>query len=256
MPSLWLATCYSLSLSASPPLACNATGRTPHAPRAARAPLGPSIQYLQQCALGPGNGERGGREPFAPWGAALRGELLSVGSCSPWELLSVGSCSPWGAALRGELLSVGSCSPWGAALRGELLSVGSCSPWGAALRAELLSVGRCSALRGEVLPWGGALRGEKGLGVTWDVPLYGELLKIGGGKERMTPYFNQVGWPQAAPIDPSERAAFVAGPTRARTALFMQACGNGALPLRPGVARALHAARGDGCPDLRPGVAR
>ncbi|EPS66964.1 hypothetical protein M569_07813, partial [Genlisea aurea] len=25
---------------------------------------------------------------------------------------------------------------------------------------------------------------EKGLGVTWDVDLYGELLKIGGGKER------------------------------------------------------------------------
>ncbi|CAI5987530.1 unnamed protein product [Closterium sp. NIES-64] len=177
-----------------------------------------------------------GREPFAPWGAALRGELLSVGSCSPWgaalrgELLSVGSCSPWGAALRGELLSVGSCSPWGAALRGELLSVGSCSPWGAALRAELLSVGRCS-------PWGGALRGEKGLGVTWDVPLYGELLKIGGGKERMTHYFNQVGWPQAAPIDPSERAAFVAGLHKSKTALFMQLVETGALPLRPGVAR-------------------
>ncbi|CAI5940170.1 unnamed protein product [Closterium sp. NIES-65] len=165
-----------------------------------------------------------GREPFAPWGAALRGELLSVGSCSPWgaalrgELLSVGSCSPWGAALRGELLSVGSCSPWGAALRGELLSVGSCSPWGAALHGELLSVRSCSPWGGALLsvgrcsPWGGALRGEvlrleqlpaspclssssssvpamphdaphsnpslsqKGLGVTWDVPLYGELL--------------------------------------------------------------------------------
>ncbi|CAI5992365.1 unnamed protein product [Closterium sp. NIES-65] len=310
-----------------------------------------------------------GREPFAPWGAALRGELLSVGSCSPWgaalrgELLSVGSCSPWGAALRGELLSVGSCSPWGAALRGELLSVGSCSPCGAALRGEVL----CS-------PWGGALRGEKGLGVTWDVPLYGELLNAAlssfslpsatllcsallcsallcsallcsavlrwlvlaerAGSDvgratlwraaqdwrrqgaaaptdpaeqaafvaglhksktahfnahlhppfsppifhltlaslpRMTHYFNQVGWPQAAPIDPSERAAFVAGLHKSKTALFMQLVETGALPLRPGVARArqrsscsswrrvpcpcdralhdgaLHAARGDGC---------
>ncbi|CAI6009650.1 unnamed protein product [Closterium sp. NIES-65] len=78
---------------------------------------------------------------------------------------------------------------------------------------------------------------EKGLGVTWDVPLYGELLKIGGGKERMTHYFNQVGWPQAAPIDPSERAAFVAGLHKSKTALFMQLVETGALPLRPGVAR-------------------
>ncbi|CAI7818106.1 unnamed protein product [Closterium sp. NIES-54] len=78
---------------------------------------------------------------------------------------------------------------------------------------------------------------EKKLGVTWDVPLYGELLKIGGGKERMTHYFNQVGWPQAAPTDPSERAAFVAGLHKSKTALFMQLVETGALPLRPGVAR-------------------
>ncbi|CAI7729559.1 unnamed protein product [Closterium sp. NIES-53] len=78
---------------------------------------------------------------------------------------------------------------------------------------------------------------QKKLGVTWDVPLYGELLKIGGGKERMTHYFNQVGWPQAAPTDPSERAAFVAGLHKSKTALFMQLVETGALPLRPGVAR-------------------
>ncbi|CAI5462139.1 unnamed protein product [Closterium sp. Yama58-4] len=78
---------------------------------------------------------------------------------------------------------------------------------------------------------------EKGLGVTWDVPLYGELLKIGGGKERMTHYFNQVGWPQAAPTNPAERAAFVAGLHKRKTVLFMQLVETGALPLRPGVAR-------------------
>ncbi|KAK0586634.1 hypothetical protein LWI29_009975 [Acer saccharum] len=37
---------------------------------------------------------------------------------------------------------------------------------------------------------------EKELGVTRDVDLYGELLKIGGGKERMTAYFNKTGWPE------------------------------------------------------------
>lgn len=31
---------------------------------------------------------------------------------------------------------------------------------------------------------------QKGLDCEWDVDLYGELLKIGGGKERMTKYFN------------------------------------------------------------------
>lgn len=30
---------------------------------------------------------------------------------------------------------------------------------------------------------------DEGLADTWDVPLYGELLEIGGGKERMTKYF-------------------------------------------------------------------
>jgi hypothetical protein len=31
---------------------------------------------------------------------------------------------------------------------------------------------------------------SKGVNAVWDVELYGELLKIGGGKERMTHYFN------------------------------------------------------------------
>lgn len=31
---------------------------------------------------------------------------------------------------------------------------------------------------------------DEGLADTWDVPLYGELLEIGGGKERMTKYFS------------------------------------------------------------------
>jgi beta-phosphoglucomutase-like phosphatase (HAD superfamily) len=35
-----------------------------------------------------------------------------------------------------------------------------------------------------------------GIDAEWDVPEYGELLKIAGGKERMTHYFNRRGWPQ------------------------------------------------------------
>jgi len=31
---------------------------------------------------------------------------------------------------------------------------------------------------------------QRELGVTWDVDLYGELLKIGGGKERFATFFS------------------------------------------------------------------
>jgi len=36
---------------------------------------------------------------------------------------------------------------------------------------------------------------RKNIQCDWTVPLYGELLKIGGGKERMTAHWNKVGWP-------------------------------------------------------------
>ncbi|KAF3575019.1 hypothetical protein F2Q69_00061332 [Brassica cretica] len=78
---------------------------------------------------------------------------------------------------------------------------------------------------------------ERDLGVTWDVDLYGELLKIGGGKERMTAYFNKVGWPEKAPKDEEERKAFIAGLHRQKTELFMVLIEKKLLPLRPGVAK-------------------
>ncbi|KAL0713846.1 hypothetical protein Bca4012_020824 [Brassica carinata] len=78
---------------------------------------------------------------------------------------------------------------------------------------------------------------ERDLGVTWDVDLYGELLKIGGGKERMTAYFNKVGWPEKAPKDEAERKAFIAGLHKQKTELFMVLIEKKLLPLRPGVAK-------------------
>ncbi|MBA0830982.1 hypothetical protein Goarm_015475, partial [Gossypium armourianum] len=77
---------------------------------------------------------------------------------------------------------------------------------------------------------------EKELGVTWDVDLYGELLKIGGGKERMTAYFNKTGWPDKAPKSEEERKAFIASLHKRKTELFMALIENRLLPLRPGVA--------------------
>ena len=36
----------------------------------------------------------------------------------------------------------------------------------------------------------------KGLNTEWDIPLYGRLLNIAGGKERMKFYFDENGWPE------------------------------------------------------------
>ncbi|KAJ7541786.1 hypothetical protein O6H91_10G076700 [Diphasiastrum complanatum] len=78
---------------------------------------------------------------------------------------------------------------------------------------------------------------QNGLDVAWDVDLYGELLKIGGGKERMAYYFNKVGWPKVAPSDFAEQRNFIASLHKQKTVLFMNLIQQGALPLRPGVAR-------------------
>ncbi|PQM40537.1 haloacid dehalogenase-like hydrolase domain-containing protein [Prunus yedoensis var. nudiflora] len=78
---------------------------------------------------------------------------------------------------------------------------------------------------------------EKELGVTWDVDLYAELLKIGGGKERMTAYFNKTGWPKNAPKSEEERKAFVASLHKRKTELFAALIEKRLLPLRPGVVK-------------------
>jgi len=74
---------------------------------------------------------------------------------------------------------------------------------------------------------------EKDLGVEWDVNLYGELLKIAGGKERMRHYFDRSGWP--AEVD--DRDAFIKELHKLKTDLYMKIIESPELPLRPGVAR-------------------
>ena len=73
---------------------------------------------------------------------------------------------------------------------------------------------------------------EKGISTVWDVELYGELLKIGGGKERMTAHFNKVGWPSS--VQESDRVKFVQDLHLSKTAKFQQAVESGIVPLRPG----------------------
>lgn len=82
---------------------------------------------------------------------------------------------------------------------------------------------------------------QKGLDIVWAVPLYGELLKIAGGKERMRHYFQQNGWPEGV----SDQDSFVKELHKTKTDLFMQIIADGRLPLRPGVARLVDEAIAD-----------
>jgi len=73
----------------------------------------------------------------------------------------------------------------------------------------------------------------KSLNVVWDVSLYGELLQIAGGKERMQHYFEQHGWPAGV----TDQAALIQELHHLKTDLFMRIVKSGQLPLRSGVKR-------------------
>ena len=75
---------------------------------------------------------------------------------------------------------------------------------------------------------------KAGFDFSWDVDLYGELLRVAGGKERMRHYFDSQGWPDAAGDD---RNAFLAELHRSKTAIFADLIATGQLPLRAGVLR-------------------
>jgi HAD superfamily hydrolase (TIGR01509 family) len=74
---------------------------------------------------------------------------------------------------------------------------------------------------------------EKGYDIEWDGALYKELLKIGGGKERMRHFFEQTSWP----CGDGDRDALIKELHERKTALYTRIIESGELPLRPGVAR-------------------
>jgi HAD superfamily hydrolase (TIGR01509 family) len=73
----------------------------------------------------------------------------------------------------------------------------------------------------------------KGLNVHWDVSLYGDLLQVAGGKERMKHFFNMTQWPENI----TDKDAFIKDLHLLKTDLFMKIIARGDLPLRPGVKR-------------------
>jgi len=73
----------------------------------------------------------------------------------------------------------------------------------------------------------------RGIAAEWDVALYGQLLAVAGGKERMRHYFNENGWPEGA----TDQDEFIRTLHKSKTDLYMAIIESGELPLRPGVAR-------------------
>lgn len=84
---------------------------------------------------------------------------------------------------------------------------------------------------------------EAGLNWDWSVLLYGELLAIAGGKERMRFYINEYR-PDFEP--PPDFDKFIADLHAVKTGYYQQLVAEGAIPLRPGVKRLLKQAREQG----------
>jgi HAD superfamily hydrolase (TIGR01509 family) len=78
---------------------------------------------------------------------------------------------------------------------------------------------------------------EAGLPWEWDVPTYGDLLSVAGGKERIRHFLTSK--PELQPLDDQEIAALHA----AKTQRYVELVSRGQLPLRRGVARLISEAR-------------
>lgn len=83
---------------------------------------------------------------------------------------------------------------------------------------------------------------DAGLDWSWDVGLYGELLKISGGKERMYHYLADLDHDQKL----NDTDALIAGLHAAKNRLYSQMLQQGKISLRPGVKRLLSEARDSG----------
>lgn len=82
---------------------------------------------------------------------------------------------------------------------------------------------------------------ELGLDWHWDATLYGQLLAVTGGKERIRHYIQHHLPPHARPS-----GDLVAALHQAKTRHYLRLLESGAIPLRPGVRRLLEEARREG----------
>ena len=95
---------------------------------------------------------------------------------------------------------------------------------------------------GHRLAFNAAFR-ELGLGWEWDVPLYGKLLEVAGGKERIRCYVERFRPDFSKPRDFDD---LVMALHKAKTRYYVDLLGRGGIPLRRGVERLLNEARDAG----------
>ena len=84
---------------------------------------------------------------------------------------------------------------------------------------------------------------EAGLDWEWSEELYGQLLAVTGGKERIRHYLDTVNTTYERPGDLDD---FIAGLHASKTRHYTEMLGEGLIPLRPGVKRLITEARSAG----------
>ncbi len=87
---------------------------------------------------------------------------------------------------------------------------------------------------------------DNGLDWNWSEALYGELLEISGGKERMQAYVQQSKPNFSLPAGFADLTALIKHLHAVKTQYYTQFAQEGRIPLRPGVARLLNEARAKG----------
>jgi HAD superfamily hydrolase (TIGR01509 family) len=84
---------------------------------------------------------------------------------------------------------------------------------------------------------------EHGIDAEWDVDLYGKLVLIAGGKERMRGYFDEFGWPAGVNSDDG-KDALILDLHKTKTRITSEIVSS--LPVRPGVLRLIDEAMAAG----------
>ena len=95
---------------------------------------------------------------------------------------------------------------------------------------------------GHRLAFNAAFR-ELGMDWVWDIPTYGKLLAVTGGKERMRHYVDSM---RPDYIKPKDFDDLVVQLHQAKTRHYTQLLAQGGIPLRPGVKRLLDETRSQG----------
>lgn len=75
---------------------------------------------------------------------------------------------------------------------------------------------------------------EMGIDAEWDVELYGKLLLVAGGKERMRAYFDEYGWPAGTETD-AQKDELIVKLHKTKTEITANLVSD--LPVRPGILR-------------------